>query len=417
MLYKKITCCRICGNTNLQSVFHLGDMSLTGVFPKKADEIVPTGPLELVKCIGSLDRDAGVCGLTQLGHNYDLDTLYGGYYGYRSGLSPLITAHLLKIVQKAIKISVPCDGDSILDIGSNDGTLLSCYPKGKFNLVGIDPTIKKFQKYYPSNIYTIEDFFSLKRIRKEFSKEKFKIITGIAVFYDLKDPLSFLKGIANLLDNRGICILEQSYLSLMLKNTAYDTICHEHFEYYGIKQIQWLAKEADLKIIDLRINDINGGSLQLVLALNKAPFKEAKLALNRLLKEENAQGLETLKPFRQFSDRVFRHIDQLLKVFSRLKLEGKKIFGYGASTKGNVLLQFCRLTSREIPFIAEINDNKWGCFTPGTKIPIISEEKAKDGNPDIFFVLPWHLKKNILNKEREYLKKGGKMLFPLPYIQ
>jgi len=412
-MYKKNNKCRICGNTRLVSVVDLGKLSLTGLFPKASSKLVPPGPLELVKCHGGAER---CCGLLQLKHTYEPGEMYGNNYGYRSGLNQSMVTHLRDTVKKLEKTVNLVKGDLVLDIGSNDGTLLKSYPAGKYVCAGIDPTGNKFKKYYPANIRLIPDFFSSALVKKNFRGKKAKIVTSIAMFYDLSSPMNFMRQIHEVLADDGVWLFEQSYMPTMLRVNAYDTICHEHLEYYGLKQIKWMADRTGFKIIDVQLNDVNGGSFSVLMAKDESGLKEDRKTVSRLLAKEAGLGLDTLRPYKEFKDKMSKHRKKLLALVGKLKAQKKIVFGYGASTKGNVILQFCGLTSADIPFIAEVNEEKYGCLTPGSLIPIISEEKARALKPDYFLVMPWHFKKNIIEREMGFVKAGGKLIFPLPSL-
>ena len=413
MTSSRVERCRACGNQELVSICDLGEMAFTGVFPKKDEHDIPRGPLELVKCHGDRDR---ACGLVQLKHSFDPRTLFGESYGYRSGLNGSMRQHLQDIARKITKFLTLGTGDAVIDIGSNDGTLLNFFSGKDLFLLGIDPTAGKFKRYYSDDVRAVPDLFSGTLVKKVLGTKKAKVITAIAVFYDLETPKDFLEEVRGMLRDDGICILEQSYLPLVLENLAYDTVCHEHAAYYRLKQIKWLADRAGLKIIDCEHNQVNGGSFCVVLAHKDSVYTEDVSAIGRFIYHEEQMSLDTLSPYSKFSDSIVKHREALRRAIYELRRDGRSIFGYGASTKGNVLLQYCGLTSSEIPFVADINDDKWGHVCPGTRIPIISEEEAKRRNPDVFLVLPWHFKEGFLVKEKKYLQEGGMLLFPLPEI-
>jgi len=413
MLYKQINKCRICGNKDLKTIIDLGKQALTGLFPLE-NEKVDKGPLRLVRCVKT--KTNGACGLLQLYHNYDLSILYGDNYGYRSALNQSMVNHLHSIVDEIKKRVVLKKGDLIIDIASNDGTLLRAYEKNKYILVGIDPTIKKFKKFYPANVEMIADFFSAKKIKSKY-KNKAKVITSIAMFYDLESPTKFMEEIKDVLADDGIWVLEQSYMPQMLDNVSYDTICHEHIEYYALQQIKWMTDKVGLKILDVNLNDTNGASFRITIAKEGAPYKVNAKVVNKILKGEDKRGIHTQKVYMQFEKDVRKHRKDLKDFLEKALKSKKKILGYGASTKGNVILQYCDISRKLIPFIADVNEYKHGRFTPGTKIPIISEKDAKAMNPDYFMVLPWHFKKNIIEREKMYLKKGGHLFFPLPKLE
>lgn len=414
MLYKRIKKCRICGNKNLKPIISLGTQALTGIFPKKGMK-VERGPLELVKCID--DNTGNNCGLLQLRHDYNGEKMYGDNYGYRSGLNQSMVDHLRGIVKEIEKKIELKKNDLVIDIASNDGTLLGAYQNKRLQLVGVDPTAKKFRKYYQKHVKYISNFFSSSIIKKHFGNKKARVVTSLAMFYDLQDPLDFMHQISDILADDGIWIVEQSYMPHMLDNVSYDTICHEHSEYYGLRQFQWMAERACLKIIDVSFNDTNGASFCVTMAKRESVYKEAKHKIKKVLSWENNKGLKMLKPYELFAKETEKHKKELITFFKKAKQEGKKIFGYGASTKGNVILQYCGITPKEMRYIAEVNEYKFGRVTPGTAIPIISETEARAMKPDYMLVSPWHFKKGIIERERDYLASGGKLVFPLPKIE
>jgi C-methyltransferase-like protein/putative zinc binding protein/methyltransferase family protein len=406
--YTRITKCRVSGSQHLVTVLHLGNQALTGVFPRSAAVPVTTGPLELVWCPES--------GLLQLHHSYDPGEMYGDNYGYRSGLNQSMVRHLEAKVRR-LQALVPLQrGDVVLDIGSNDATLLKAYQVAGLERVGIDPTGAKFAHFYPPDIQLVPDFFTQRSFEQASSKQA-RIVTSIAMFYDLDNPVEFARQIASILADDGIWHFEQSYMPSMLRTNSYDTICHEHLEYYSITVVKAIAEAAGLEILDVQMNSVNGGSFAVTAAKKGSRHHADSAMINWLLEQEKRMGLDTPRPFRDFEERVFRHREDLRRLVKGLVRDGRKIVGYGASTKGNVLLQFCGLGPAEIPAIADVNPDKLGCITPGTQIPIVSEEEARALAPDFLLVLPWHFKSGIVEREREFLEKGGKMIFPFPEIE
>ncbi|TXT30688.1 MAG: C-methyltransferase [Chitinophagaceae bacterium] len=407
-MYSEIKKCRISESSNLIKVLSLGEQYLTGVFPKDKEIEITKGPLDLVWCPDS--------GLLQMKQSYSLDEMYGDNYGYRSGLNSSMVKHLQKKIKNLEILAKPTQDDLVIDIGSNDATSLKSYV-GNFKKVGIDPTGKKFKEYYTNDLVLIPDFFTSEKFKNIFPVEKAKIITSIAMFYDLEDPKAFVRDICDCLLDDGIWHFEQSYMPSMLRTNSYDTICHEHLEFYSFKVVKNILDSCGLKVIDVQMNSINGGSFAVTAAKKNSKYIPNTPIINWLLNQEDEMELDTVKPYLEFAERTFRHRKNLTDLIKALVKDGKKVFGYGASTKGNVLLQFCGLTENEIPFIAEVNEEKFGSFTPGTKIPIISEKEAKAMNPDYFLVLPWHFKDSILAREEEYISNGGKFIFPLPEIE
>lgn len=411
-MLREIKKCLICGNEKLVPVLDLGIQSLTGVFPRTKDTLVGQGPLQLMKC--QEDHGGKYCGLIQLRHIYNAGDLYGETYGYRSSLNRSMVDHLQRKIKRILQKVTLRPGDMVVDIGSNDSTLLQSYSTKGITLVGIDPLGEKMRKYYPPHIHLIPNFFSRKVLEKHFGSRKAKIITSIAMFYDLESPLAFMQQVYKLLTNDGVWIFEQSYMPTMLSMNSYDTVCHEHLEYYRLKQIKWMADRVGFKILDVEFNQINGGSFSVMVAKQDSSYREARNLVARILKSEERLGLNTLKPYHAFRKRVFQHKKMFQAQIQKLNKSGKRILGYGASTKGNVILQFCKLREKDIPFIAEVNPDKFGAYAPGTLIPIISEQDARAMKPDYFMILPWHFKDNIIARERRFLREGGKLLFPLP---
>jgi hypothetical protein len=408
--YTEIKSCRVAKNSqNLLPVLSLGNQALTGVFPKSTSEDVTVGPLDLVWCPDS--------GLLQLKHTYESSEMYGDNYGYRSGLNQSMVEHLTSKVRYLERLVPLTTGDVVLDIGSNDCTTLKAYERSDIRRIGIDPTGKKFAEYYPADVKLVPDFFSAAAYRSAMDKPA-KIITSIAMFYDLDDPIAFAQQIEQCLADDGVWHFEQSYMPSMLRLNSYDTICHEHLEYYSLGVVEKILTAAGLKIVDVIMNNINGGSFAVTaMKVSNTSRKVNHAVVNWMLEQEDRMGINTPRPYREFEERVYRHRDDLVRLIRALVADGKKVFGYGASTKGNVVLQFCGLTASDIPVIAEVNPEKFGRFTPGTHIPIVSETEARAMNPDYFLVLPWHFKDGILRREKEYLASGGKFIFPFPEIE
>lgn len=411
--YKQITACRICGNTQLKSVLHLGEQTLTGVFPKQKDTPITRGPLELVKCDD--ESESSACGLLQLNHTFNHSEMYGDNYGYRSGLNASMVSHLQAKAAKMQQLAHLQDQDIILDIGSNDATSLKAYGS-QYRRIGIDPTAEKFRSFYTDGLNLVPDFFTASNFRKIFPTEKAKIVSSIAMFYDLERPMDFMKDIYDVLDEEGLWVCEQSYMPTMLEVNAYDTICHEHLEYYALKQMQWMADHVGFKIIDVTLNDVNGGSFEVICAKKESSYQPATEKIEALRQKETDAEYHKVSSYDRFVTDVKKHRQELIEKLAALKAAGKKVIGYGASTKGNVILQYCGFTEENLSCIAEVNPDKFGAYTPQTLIPIVSEADAKAGAPDYMLVLPWHFKENIIGREQAYLKAGGKLLFPLPHI-
>ncbi len=404
-----ITACRVSGASDLITVVNLGDQAFTGVFPTTKSQEVARGPLELVWSPSS--------GLLQLAHVFDPGEMYGEDYGYRSGLNRSMVSHLTQKVGYLERLVRLDEGDVVLDIGSNDATTLKAYAEHGLTRVGVDPTAAKFHEYYPDGYILIPDFFSADAFHAAV-KKRAKVVTSIAMFYDLEDPVAFAQQVFEVLDDDGIWHFEQSYMPSMLRTHSYDTICHEHVEYYSLAVVRRILDAAEFEIVDVTMNAVNGGSFA-VTAKKRRSLVESPVVPVRdwLLEQEVRMGLDSPVPFRRFEEEAYKHRDDLRRLIQRLNEAGKSVFGYGASTKGNVLLQFCGFGVDDIRAIAEVNEDKFGRFTPGTAIPIVSEAEVRAQKPDYLLVLPWHFKNGIIEREQEYLASGGRMIFPFPEIE
>ena len=401
-LFHKIGGCRVCGNEDLITVLDLGDQYLSGIFPKKIDLEMPRGPLKLVKCS---EVNKG-CGHVQLEHTYDLPTMYGDNYGYRSGLNASMVKHLKQKAEKIQKDKPLKSGDIVVDIAGNDGTFLGFFPED-CQLMSIDPTSEKFKGYFKSNVNYMAEFFSAELFEKRFGKQKAKVITSFSMFYDLDDPCEFARQVKECLKTDGIWVLEQSYMPEMLRVNSFDTVCHEHLSYYGMRQIKYIMDKVGFNIIDFEFNDVNGGSISIVVSPSG---KECTTKLSGLLALEIEEGLDTVEPWEDFSARMTENNHKFLKIIRDLRDEGYKVAGLGASTKGNVTLQTWGITPNDILAIGDVNPDKDGSFAPGTWIPIKNEDEVL-AYYDAFVILPWHFKKFFVNNEKF---KGKKLIFPLP---
>jgi SAM-dependent methyltransferase len=408
--------CRVCSSTALTPVISLGEQYLQGSFVKPGKEMPSTRtiPLSLVRCDPTKDEKA--CGLLQMEHTVPPEILYSAYW-YRSGTNATMRNHLRGIVDVAMELLKKDEG-RVLDIGCNDGTLLKNYPK-TFTKYGVDPS-DLAQEIDKAEVTVVQDIFPSDELLSLLGRAKLDIVTSIAMFYDLEDPVAFTRGIKNILAPDGIWIFEMSYMPTMLKMTSYDTICHEHLEYFSLAVIETVLRQTGLKVFNVEQNDINGGSLRCYAThadnfMYKTPqFQHQIQALHQ---EEFDLMLDTDLPYKHFQDRINVHRDELLRLLKRLKKEDKKIHIYGASTKGNTILQWCHIDNRIIDFAAERNPDKYGAFTLGTDIPIISEAESRAMKPDYYLALPWHFKQEFVERERETIGSGTSIIFPLPNIE
>ena len=389
--------CINCKRKKLECIVSLGRQPLSGIFLSKKKNNLKKYSLDLFSC--------KQCKLVQLGERAKLEKMFGEGYEYSTSLSKLMANHIKKKVDFLKKEKIINNKSNILDIGSNDGTFLNEFKKSNY-LVGVDPSAEKFKKNYKKNINVVFDFFSKKIIKKNI---KFDLITSFAMFYDVKDPSLFCSDIFNLLKKNGIWVLEISYLPLMLKNLTYDQICHEHVAYYSLTTFKKIANKNGLKIIDYKLNEINGGSIEIFCSRKDSKRKIKKNKINKLITDEKKINATS---YSNFDERV-QKVKVLLQMFLKLKSK-KHVIAYGASTKGNVVLNHCGVTNKQIKEICDGSKKKLSRFTPGSNIKIISKEKMRKKNPDYLIVLIWSFRKEVIKQELQYIKSGGNLIFLLP---
>jgi hypothetical protein len=411
------TTCRVCDCAHLAPVLSLGDQRIAGAFadPGGDQPVERAIPLELVRCDMTLDQEA--CGLIQTKHTVPGSILYSSYW-YRSGVNRTMTENLHGIAG-GIEAIVPLEsGDLVVDIGCNDGTLLDGYQTDGLRYLGFDPS--DVSRYAVEKGYeVVNDFFSGDALRRRRPDQKAKAITSIAMFYDLEYPRTFVADVAGALAERGIWVIELHYLPMMLEANAFDAIVHEHLEYYSLAVIERLIGEEGLEVVSAELNDINGGSIRLYVG-HAGQYERTAEQLDALMKlriREFELALDAPEPYEAFRLGAERVRDDLLAMCRKLHGEGKKIHVYGASTKGNTILQYAGIDSSLIEAAADRNPDKWGSETIATKIPIISEEESRKMSPDYYLALPWHFLDEFLEREQEFLGRGGKFIVPLPEVR
>ena len=408
------TSCRVCGFKPLVPLLSLGKLHVSDfVSGQNQREKKEKYPLELVLC----NKKSGGCGLVQLKHTVPPQLLYRNYW-YRSGMNKTMSEELRGIAEKAEMLVHLSTKDYVIDIGANDGTLLRGYIKKPY-LVGFEPARNLMKYARKGTAKIINDFFSFAAWEKAFGKAKAKVITAIAMFYDLEDPNSFVTDVAKCLHGDGILIIQMSYLPSMLTQNAFDNVVHEHLQYYSLLSLEHLLTRHNLEVFDVELNDVNGGSFRIYIRHKnggksiQVPRGAAK-RVRDLRKYEESLRLDEQKVYDDFVKRVYKLRSRLTAFIGREVERGKKVYAYGASTKGNTLLQFYNLNHKLIKAAAERNPDKWGTKTVGTNIPIISEEQARREKPDYFLVLPWHFLDEFVEREHGFLKQGGKFIVPLP---
>ena len=398
--------CNNCKSNKLKKVFSLGSLSFSGRFGKNKNENIPKDYLNLVVCSS--------CNLVQLDRYFNPRYLYGIGYGYRTGINKTMTVHVEKTVKTAIKLTNVKPGNFVLDIASNDGTLLNSYPDS-IKTVGIDPLINKYKKYYKKINFKVSSFFQKNKILN-LKLEKFKVVTALSVFYDLRNPNKFLGDVRDILEKDGVFILEHADLYSIIKNNVFDTICHEHLSYFSSEVIINMVEKNGLRVFKHEFNNINGGSSRYYICHKISKYKIHK-SVRQVLKLEKKYKIAKKEILLKFFEKIKIECNKLSRLIKKIKQKNQSIHGYGASTKGNILLQFCKLGKDEIDFIAERNPLKYNLYTPGTKIKIISESKSRKMVPNFYLVLPWHFKKEILIREKNALDNKTNFIFPLPKLK
>jgi hypothetical protein len=409
--------CRICGCAHLATVLSLGNHRIAGAFadPKGGQPVQRAIPLELVRCDMTMDQEA--CGLIQTRHTVPGPILYSSYW-YRSGVNRTMTENLHGIAQAIESIVRLEPGDLVVDIGCNDGTLLDGYKSEGLRYVGFDPS--DVSRYAVEKGYdVVRDFYSAEGLRRRRPEQKAKAITSIAMFYDLEQPRAFVEDVAEALAHRGVWVMELHYLPTMLEANAFDAIVHEHLEYYSLAVIERVVGEAGIEVVGAELNDMNGGSIRLFMghAGDHQQTPEQAEQLRKLRISEFELALDSPAPYEAFRQRVEKVRDDLLRMCRQLREDGNTIHVYGASTKGNTILQYADIDHSLIDAAADRNQDKWGSETIGTRIPIISEEESRARKPDYYLVLPWHFLDEFIEREREFLDAGGKFIVPLPEVR
>ena len=392
----KIKYCLLCKNKKLRKIFSLGNLFVSNFVNKKNIKKGIKAPLNLLYCKR--------CSLLQLSHIAPQEIMYRRFYWYRSGITKIMQEGLKNIFSDSLKYAQIRKNDVVLDIGANDGTLLKYYKKKNFKTIACEPA-KNLHSVLKKNChYVIKNFWNKKEIDKVLRKNRLnkpKVITAIGMFYDLEDPNKFIKDAADSLHEKGIFIAQLMCLKSMVNKNDIGNICHEHIEFYSLKSLKFLFEENGLEIFKIEENDINGGSYRIYCR----KYKKGSIKL----KSEDVPKL-----MKSFIKRVKENKNKTVKFINKKIKSGKKIYLYGASTKGNTVLQYYGLNYKKIPLGAERSPEKWGKFTIGTGINIISEKKARKLNPDYFFVTPWGFIKEFVKREKRWLSRGGKFILPFP---
>ncbi len=412
MIIKK---CRSCNSKNLIKIISLGNQYLSDF--TKTRRKPKAFPLRLVLC--------KKCFLVQLDYTAPSKYLYTERYGYKSGINQTMQEELKEITQKSLKKIKKLSGTKsasgrtnekiiAVDIGANDGTLLKNYPKSIYR-IGVEPITKfaKEAKKYSDKV--INDFFTYESFYNALKNKRADIITIISCFYDMEDPNKFISDVKKIMKDDGICVIQQNYLVGMLKQNAFDNIVHEHLEYYSLLSLNNLLNRHGLEVFDLEKRTLNGGSFRTYIAFKGK--KGISKAVEKLNKYEKRLGLNKKKIYLDFAKRIEKNKKNLFEFIKKEAAKGKTIYLYGASTRGNTLLQYFGLDNKLIKKAVERNPEKWGKIIASVGIPIISEEQARKDKPDYMLVLPWFFKEEFLKRESKYLENGGHFIFPLPKFE
>ena len=402
----------------MKELFSIGDLYVSDFISENES---PRGGKVEMKMM--LDQETGA---VRVEKSAPLDTMYGKYW-YRSGINQTMRNELEGITKSILSLVKLKENDIWLDIACNDGTLLSYLPNNLIK-VGIDPVDDSFKVESEKHAdLIIQDYFNWDAWSKSrFGKQKAKVITSIAMFYDLENPEEFIDDIDKVLDDNGLWVLQLSYTPLMIEQMAFDNICHEHMYYYSLFNLKNLFQKCGFQIVDCQLNDINGGSFR-VYAMKKSadvktfstqPYRDVcNFRIKSLLEYERSLNLDSPETWLEFYDKINELKEKTVNFIKEEKEKGKKIWGYGASTKGNTLLQYFGLDNTLIDGIAERSVWKWGLKTVGTDIPIYSEDDMRRENPDYLLVLPWHFINEFIERESDFLKRGGKFIVPCPKFE
>lgn len=397
--------CRICGNKNLYKFLSLGHTPLVNSFLRKdqLDKIEPYYPLDVYICNN--------CYLVQLLDVVFPDVIFKDYV-YVTGTSKPMKIHfegLAKDIFQNFKIN---KNSLVVDIGSNDGTLLQSFLEYDYQVLGVEPASNISKLAKDRGIRTINDFFSEKcatKIYEEYGKAD--IITATNVFAHIDNLQDILQGINCLLTDDGIFIIEVPYLLNLLNNSEFDTIYHEHLSYFSIYPLIYLVKKFGLEIVNIEQLSIHGGTIRVF--IQKLSGKQSQNVIDMLATERNS-GLYSLDIYNKFSRHTISIKERLVKLLDTLKNDGARITGYGAAAKGNILLNYCKIGTNILDYISDTTPFKQGLYTPGMHIPVVSEEIFHKDFPDYVLLLAWNYTNDILKKETKYIQNGGKFIIPVP---
>jgi len=412
MKVSKITACRICNNKTLIPCIDLGKQYLSSVFPENLNyrKTAKKYPLDLVLC----KKKKNTCGTLQLAHEIDLSSMYE-LYPFSSSTNSSMPAILKNVVDTVLPLVKLKNNDVILDIGGNDGTLLSFLKKKKVELLTIDPA-KNIKQIFKSPHYRYINNFFTKKVFESETDKKAKIIFSIAMFYHLSSPIKFSEEVKSVLADDGVWVIQMAYLPAMLRTNMYDNIVHEHAGYYTAHNIEWIMEKAGLEVFDVMLNEVYGGSFRIFVKQKNNKNLKKTQRLKKILLDETKIGVKNVQTYRSFMKRIEKTKKDLLKVLKEIKLQNKTIWIYGASTKGNTILQYCGVSNIDIIAAADSNPFKFGKYIIGADIPIKDESKMRKAKPEYLLALPYSFVDGFIKRESELIKSGTKFIVPLPKV-
>lgn len=413
----------VVSNKELQPLFSLGLIHISDFL--KPEEDPKADPCELALAFDEESK------LVQLTCQPDKMNMWGSMYWYRSGTNQFMKNALKDVVEKTMDCIPDLEEKPIfLDIASNDGTLLSFVGDTAYK-IGVDCSNYPESSAHANLI--IQDYFSAKTYKEHVSNliptskdQSPYYVTCCAMFYDLDDPIGFLKDVYEVMHDEGIFVLQLSYTPLMLIQTELGNICHEHLCYYNLTSLKYVLDKSGFVARDVELNNTNGGSIRIYCQKdisNEKRFKTpadleiAKVRVESILRWEECEGYNSPEKYLDFFKKIQSLKEKVTHFIRSERAEGKKVWGYGASTKGNTMLQYFGLKNDDIEYIAERQELKHGLRTIGTNIPICSEASMREEKPDYLLVLPWHFISEFKEREREYLASGGKFIVPCPKFE